>query len=55
MTHDQLVDLAKEAVENVLEDKTVDDEQRVISLTELQDDINSYLYSLTGDEDDDDA
>ncbi len=56
MTHEQRLDLAKDAVEDVYEDDSVADERRVISLTELKDSINSYLRFLTAaefEEDDD--
>ncbi len=49
MTHDQLVDLAKAAIEDVGVDESVDEERRLVSLTELRDDINLFLEELSND------
>jgi len=50
MMHDQLVDLAIDAIGEVFADKSVDGERRVISLTELQDLINKCLSIANGEQ-----
>lgn len=49
MTHDELLKRAKSAVEALFSDKSIAKEETIISLSEIQSDIEMYIMALEED------